>query len=140
MQSEPPALFLSLKPRFAEMILSGDKTVELRRVRPKLGASTLAIFYATSPARVIVGTSRIEGVETSTPANIWRHFGSASGLTREEFDAYFAGTDRAVAIRLTEPKRLGEEISLAELRQRWRGFEPPQSFRYLDAARAASVQ
>lgn len=140
MQSEPPALFLSLKPRFAEMILSGRKTVELRRVRPKIGESTVAVFYATSPAQLIVGTSRIEGVETDPPAEVWRRFGPACGLTRKEFDAYFAGAETAVAIRLAEPHRLGEGIPLAEFRQRWHGFEPPQSFRYLDASRAASVR
>lgn len=140
MQSEPPALFLSLKPHFAEMILSGRKTVELRRVRPRVGGSTVAVFYATSPAQLIVGTSRIEGVETDAPAEIWRRFGPDCGLARDEFDAYFAGANLAVAIQLVEPRRLGEGIPLAEFRQRWQGFEPPQSFRYLDAVRAASVR
>lgn len=140
MQNDPPALFLSLKPRFAEMILSGQKTVELRRVRPRVGNSTVAVFYATSPTQSIVGTSRIEGVEAGAPAEVWQRFGQVSGLTREEFDSYFAGSDTAVAIRLAEPHRLDVRIPLAEFRQRWQGFEPPQSFRYLDAAWAASMR
>jgi predicted transcriptional regulator len=32
MPNDDHVLFVSLKPRFAEMILSGEKTVELRRV------------------------------------------------------------------------------------------------------------
>ena len=40
------ALVLSLKPRFAEAILSGTKTVEVRRVMPRITVPTLALLYA----------------------------------------------------------------------------------------------
>ena len=47
---------LSLKPRFAEAILSGVKTVELRRTVPKIVVPTRALLYATTPVRALLGT------------------------------------------------------------------------------------
>ena len=41
-------IVLSLKPRFAEAILTGDKTVELRRAEPKIVVPTRALLYATT--------------------------------------------------------------------------------------------
>ena len=38
------ALVLSLKPRFAEAILAGTKTVEVRRVMPRITIPTLALL------------------------------------------------------------------------------------------------
>jgi predicted transcriptional regulator len=134
-----PALFVSLKPRFAEMILRGEKTVELRRVRPSLEAGSLVIFYASSPKKQVVGTSRIAKIETASPTSVWASHGEASGLTRAEYREYFAGVHIAVAISLTDVQRLPKAIPLDSLRQRWAGFRPPQSFRYIDAAKAAVV-
>ena len=41
------ALVLSLKPRFAGAILAGTKTVEVRRVMPRITVPTLALLYAS---------------------------------------------------------------------------------------------
>ena len=39
-------IVLSLKPLYAEAILSGAKTVELRRIGPKISVRTRALIYA----------------------------------------------------------------------------------------------
>ena len=50
MRTETPGLdldrmvVLSLRPRFAEAILAGDKTVELRRTVPKIVVPTRALL------------------------------------------------------------------------------------------------
>ena len=140
MQTDATVLFVSIKPRFAEKILSGEKSVELRRVRPAdVAPGTLVIFYASSPTREVVGTGRIKAIETASPSAIWERHGAEVGLPRSEYRAYFEGVRQAVGIVLTEVHRLPRSIPLADLRERLAGFEPPQSFRYVNADQAAAL-
>ena len=52
------------RPRFAEAILAGVKTVELRRTVPKIVVPTLALLYATTPVRALLGTCIITDVRS----------------------------------------------------------------------------
>jgi predicted transcriptional regulator len=133
------ALLVSLRPRFAALVLSGEKTVELRRISPNVEPGTLVLLYESSPTRTLVGHGRIEKIETGDPDSIWTSHHPATGLTRAEFDDYFTGTDRAVAITLRDARPLASPASLEELRRRWTGFRPPQSFRYLDPSQVARL-
>jgi predicted transcriptional regulator len=133
------ALLVSVKPPYAELILSGVKTVELRRVRPNVAAGGLVLIYASSPTMQMVGTATVEAVSTGSLDAIWQQAGHATGLDRATFDEYFSGRDTAVAINLTDVKRLRRVIPLAELRRRINGFRPPQSFRYIPHSQVPSV-
>ncbi|GIG91112.1 ASCH domain-containing protein [Plantactinospora endophytica] len=123
-------LLLSLRPRFADAILSGTKTVELRRRPVNAHPETPIILYASSPAMAIVGTARLRDVQTLDPPEAWRLYQDRLGLSRPEFDAYLAGNDRAHLLRLHRVCTLDEPLSLRRLREEGR-FQPPQSFRYL---------
>ncbi len=123
---------LSLKPRFAEAILSGVKTVELRRTVPKIVVPTQALLYATTPVRELVGTCIVTDVETADLAALWREYGSRSDLRHHEFQRYFDGVDAGTALVLTQPRAFGQRIPLQDLRAKPGGFRPPQSFAYVD--------
>lgn len=140
MPSDQPVLFVSIKPRFAEKILAGEKSVELRRVRPG-GAQpgTLVVFYASSPRCEVVGTGRIEEIDVGSPTAIWKRHGDQVGLPRSEYRSYFQGVRDAVGIVLADVSPLRESVSLADLRRRLSGFEPPQSFRYINEEQTAAV-
>jgi predicted transcriptional regulator len=133
------ALLVSIRPCFASLLLSGDKTVELRRTPPSVEQGTLVLMYASSPARELVGVGHVERVDIGPQDEIWREHGHATGLTRDEFDRYFAGAGRAVAITVSNVRHLKKPKSLAELRRRWSGFRPPQSFRYLSPSQVAQL-
>jgi predicted transcriptional regulator len=139
MDAEATALFLSLRPRFAEMLLDGRKTVELRRVRPTADEGSIVLLYASSPERTLVGRAEIAEIQVDSLDTIWRQHSRATGLTRDEYDAYFGGVDQAVAITLRSIRRLAQPRPLDELRRRLVGFRPPQSFRYLDSFQVASL-
>ncbi len=124
---------LSLKPRFADAILSGTKTVELRRTGPKIVVPTRALLYATTPVRALVGTCIITSVQTADLAALWREYGSRSDLRRHEFQQYFDGVDVGTALVLTQPRAFGRRVPLQDLRAKPTGFRPPQSFAYVDA-------
>lgn len=128
----PPSrdVVFSIRPTHAEKILSGTKTVELRRrftggIRP----GTLAIIYTTSPTRALTGFARIKDVERLSVGDLWKKHRSAVCLKKHDFEAYFSGLQLGYAIVLCSAKPLTRPIALSELRHRF-GFEPPQSYQY----------
>src|SRR3954454_13704408 len=100
MSTEERVLLVSIRPRFADLLLEGSKTVELRRVRPNVTPGTAVILYASSPVCEIVGTASVAAIHEADPTSIWEHHGRRTGLDRSEFDSYFAGTDVAIGIEL----------------------------------------
>ena len=123
---------LSLKPRFAEAILTGDKTVELRRTEAKIVVPPRALLYATTPVRALLGTCIITSVKSADLAVLWREYGSRTALLDQEFQQYFEGVDVGTALTLTQPRAFSRQIPLQDLRAKPRIFRPPQSFAYLD--------
>lgn len=125
------SLLLSVRPRFAHAILDGAKTVELRRTRVTAPVGTMLILYATSPVSSVIGIVELAGHTTGSPDLIWDLCGPSSGVTREEYEEYFAGASIATALHLKAPKTLKSGYKLAELRGFQPSFRPPQSFRYV---------
>ena len=126
------ALFLSLRPVFADLILSGRKTVEVRRVIPR-GAKygSLILLYAAAPEKALWGLCFLDGVSVGAPETIWRKSGSGTGLRKRDFLAYLEGSKRAVALHVSKPVPFSRPIPLAEIRGAWHSFQPPQGFAYI---------
>lgn len=139
MQPDQRALFLSLRPRFAELLLDGRKTIEVRRTQPKIMPGGLVLLYASSPTRALVGTAAVTSVSVSDRDDIWARHGALTGLSRAEYDRYLRGATAAVAIALCDLSRLPQPFGLPELRRGRSWFRPPQSFCYLDAKQVASL-
>ena len=116
---------ISIHPEFAEAILSGEKTVELRRRIPRTPVGTRLWIYATRPRAAVVGTAVIEKILRRTPLTIWNAYKSQLCIRRGAYDAYFNGCDEAVAIFLTEVAT-HRPIPIDELREMKTGFHPPQ--------------
>jgi len=125
-------LFISIKPRYAAMIFSGIKTVELRRTEPRVGKGDKMIVYVSSPTKEVTGECTVSEVEKDTPAKLWRRVRNKAGVTKEEFDDYFDGASQAIAIHVHKPKMFGNPVCLGTLRQDF-SIQPPQSFRYVEA-------
>ena len=126
-------MVLSLKPRFAEMILSGSKTVELRRTGPRIRVPTRALIYATTPVKALVGSCIVESVTTVGLAVLWEAYGSRTGLHHGEFRSYFEGREAGSALVLSEACRFARQVPLADLRASRCMDRPPQSYSYIDA-------
>ena len=126
-------MILSLRPRFADAILSGAKTVELRRTEPRIRVPTRALVYASTPVRALLGTCVVTSVESGDLGALWQAHGAGSGLDHGEFLRYFEGVGAGSALSLASPRRFSRPIPLVELRSRPTGFRPPQSFSYVDA-------
>ncbi len=126
-------IVLSLKPRFAEAILAGTKTVELRRTRPKIKVPTRALLYASTPVRALLGTCIVTSVNSAPLSDLWREFGSRVNLRYPEFMSCFEGAEVGTALTLAQQQPLTRRVPLQDLRADPIGFRPPQSFSYVDS-------
>ena len=123
-------IFLSLKPKYAQAIVGGSKTIELRRQPPRIHAPTKAVLYASSPQRVVVGRCTVTAVVELAPEAMWQEFGSLAGISQAEFESYFVGKLRTYGLLLADVEALDDAVSLEVLRSKFEGFTPPQNFRY----------
>lgn len=131
-------ILISIKPPYVDMIVSGCKTVEIRKraVRAPVGAQIW--IYATSPRQEVVASARLEAVVLDTPDKIWRAFGDRAGIGRRDFDAYVGGAEVVAALCLTEITEL--ETPLCP-RGEAAAFRPPQSYAFLhDADLVAALE
>ena len=127
---EPKALLLSIQPRHADAIMTGRKTIEVRRRRVSAPVGTTVILYATAPVKAVVATARLSDSVVCSPEATWRRFSTVLGLARDELDAYLEGADGCLLF-LTDVLRLDAPLSLDQLR-RSRPFRPPQSYRFVN--------
>lgn len=134
LNATPLPFVLSIRPTYVQRILTGDKTVELRRRFPALRLpGQLALIYSTSPTQAIVSAVRLAAAEVLSVASLWRRYGQAAAVTRDEFDTYFAGVESGCALQLRDVVRFEKPIHLTELMRRFE-FSPPQSYCYWKAS------
>jgi predicted transcriptional regulator len=127
-------LLLSVRPRFAERILAGKKTAELRRVRPQVQPGQRVLIYGSSPAMALLASAVVERVDTGAPKTLWPRVRDGAAVSSAEYSSYFAGAAHAAAIWMTDVLPFPNPISLEELRKRWPWFKPPQSYRFVRAS------
>lgn len=124
-----PILF-SLHPQWADLVLSGDKTIEVRkRFARSSSYPALAFVYATGRVGGIVGSVRMTGANPVTRDTLAGPFAGASKIPTAALDAYLGTKDTALAIALERPCRLEHPIPLGDLRAM--DVSPPQLFSWL---------
>lgn len=108
-------LLLSIRPHFADAIIEGRKTIELRRTRPNISPGTCVLLYASAPRMAVVASARVTSILEDEPANIWRDHQNEVGISAAGFEDYFWGADTAYALRLQNVAAVGP-LPLSELR------------------------
>ena len=124
-------LLLSIRPKYAIKIFNGEKKVELRKVRPQLSQGDTVLVYVSSPVKQLQGIFVVESISEAMPEQLWSQVKDIAGVSKQEFDDYYAGSKKSYGIFLKSPQTLINPISLIDLRKLWRNFHPPQSYRYL---------
>lgn len=125
------SLLLSVHPVYANHILSGQKTAEIRRSRPNISPGSFVYIYASAPSKSIIGVFQVAEIITEPVNSLWRTVNAKALVTKEQFESYLYGISHAHAILIAHVLKLVNPISLDYLRLIWPGFRPPQSFRYL---------
>jgi predicted transcriptional regulator len=121
---------MSIKPEYAERLLSGSKQVEFRRTGPKEVVRWILV-YATQPIGALVGVLEVAAANRATPQKLWSDFGSVGGIEKAAFFSYFAGAVSGEALVVSRALRLNEPVRLEDAGL---PIRPPQSFRYVDAS------
>ena len=125
-------LLFSIKRKYWEMILRGEKKAELRKTCPKIWCQEV-LFYVTGEGyAAVVGQANITHTETfgdkANPCHSkYININSFEcGLSREEFDAYYEGSPRIVIFHLERPVLFRDPVPLTK----YRVSQPPQSWCY----------
>ena len=124
----PTRVLLSVKPRFAEAILAGQKTFEFRRALFRRQDVNTVVLYASSPTCQVVGEFTIDEVLSLALDALWESTCNGGAIDRDYFDQYFQGRSTGYALKVKRARRYRRPLCL----QADFGIErPPQSFCYL---------
>lgn len=120
-------VIFSLKPAWAEKILSGEKKVEFRKSVCTESVDRI-LLYETSPVRKITGEVCVDVIVSGTPEEVWEKLGEKAAMTKREYDRYYRKKDRAVAYCLSHPVRYERQRNLEE----YGISSTPRSFVYVE--------
>lgn len=120
-------VLLSIKPEYAEKILSGEKRYEFRRAVFKDPTIEKVVIYASSPVQKVVGEFDIDCIISLDLEKLWKRTKKYSGIDKSFYDQYFQGKDLGHAIKVKEARRYKQLLGL----DRYNVTHPPQSFMYL---------
>ena len=132
-------LLISVRPKFAVRIMSGDKTVELRRLRPNASSGDNLLFYISSPEKNLRAIAKIQKITASKLDTLWDEVKDKASVTHEEFLTYFKGKESGYAIYFSKIEKFDNPIELNSIRELIPGFTAPQSFRYFSANELATI-
>ncbi|MDD2666585.1 MAG: hypothetical protein PHD13_05310 [Methanocellales archaeon] len=122
-------VLLSIKPKYANAILSGEKEYEFRKVIFKDRNVERVYIYSSSPVKRIVGVFIVGDIIEGHPERIWERCQKKSGINKEDFFNYFNGSEKGYAIKIDDLETIEDPIDPRSLSS---DFVPPQSFCYFD--------
>lgn len=122
----PKTILISIHPEYAEKILTGEKTYELRRRLP-LEKPDRMVIYATAPVSAVIGTAEVSDMIDLPLTELWKRVGKSAFVTLDEFHEYFRPQDRGKAFVLRNPERFPSPIPITEYGLK----RAPQSWQYL---------
>jgi len=120
---------LSIKPKYVNAILEGDKKYEFRKTSFRRDVREVFV-YATKPIGKIVCKFYVGEIIEDKPEKLWKNYRDLSGLTEEEFFTYFSGMRKGVAIEIEDVEKFKEPIDPKMI---YPEFTPPQSWIYLSS-------
>lgn len=124
------AVLLSVRPRYANAILAGTKTAEVRRRFPHQAHGTTLYLYSSTPDRAILGTVKLDGIDRPSADRVWHQYADQIEIGEAALGDYLGESASAAILRVSEPARWQHKVPLGLLRSCLE-LEPPQSFRYL---------
>ena len=137
-------LLMSVKPDYADRILSGQKTVEIRRRFSERWAGRRISLYASAPLMSLVGEATIAQVVLDSPEVIWDKYRTQIACSRDEYDVYSNGKKEVFAVVLEGVRPYRGLVTLSYMSNLVReALIPPQSYCTLEAgkpwAKAVSI-
>ena len=122
------SVILSIQPEFADKIFTQTKKYEYRKVMFSPNIKKVYV-YASSPICKIIGYFIIDEIVQGSPSTVWKKTSRDSGITKEYYNDYFNGHDKAYAIKIKSVKQFKTPINPKNI---IKNFRPPQNFMYYD--------
>lgn len=123
-------VLLSVKPQYANLIVDGMKSVELRRRFPTdLPEGTRCLIYSSSPTQKVIGECKIESVKKLSISQLWKQTAINAMISWDDFSSYFSELEHGYAVKVYASIRYDKPKDISKAA----GMEtkPPQSYRYL---------
>lgn len=124
-------ILISIHPRHADAILSGKKTVELRKRVPKLLDGDRVYLYVTVPRQELAGWFTVSKVLAGSPSWLWTRVSKACCIERFDYEGYFRNAETGHGIIVKKVEKYNSPMPLGDLKKKWPKFIPPQSFLYI---------
>ena len=128
---ETSNILISVDDRHVGRLLSGEKMVELRRRPVRVSSGCRVWIYSKVPRGELRALGIVARVFFASPEKIWDRYGSKTGISLEEFFAYFSGVREGCAIIFEKVYKLHPAISLRKIQNAIKSFRPPQFFKLL---------
>lgn len=124
-------ILMSIKPKYAKKIYTGEKTIEIRKRAPKHGAKV--IIYETAPVQAVTGMFFINNKTRHNVIECVVKTAVEKGcVTEKEFKEYTKSSKGVSFIHIKSAVKADYPIKLKELKEMIEDFRPPQSYYYLD--------
>jgi len=121
-------VLLSVKPKYANEIVSGRKKYEFRKSIFKRENIEKMYIYSSSPVKKIIAIVDIDGILSDSPQKLWEKCHDDAGISEPEFFNYFKNSDVGYAIKISNVQEFSIPIDPYHL---YEDFRPPQSFYYI---------
>lgn len=125
-------LLISIKEQYVKKILSGEKTIELRKAKPRAKIGDTVVIYTTKPKKAITAIAIIKRILILSPQEMWKENSNKLGISKDDFDTYYNQCPTSVGIELENVHKLNDEILLSAIKGIYPNFSPPQTFKYLN--------
>jgi predicted transcriptional regulator len=113
-QQSSAGILMAIHATYAEQILSGRKTIEFRRQKPRIPKGTRIWLYATKGSLKAktgaVGSFAADDVVQINAITPTQRTLRAGAVTRKLFDAYFHHLDMGWGIKVVDPIRLIKSV------------------------------
>ena len=121
-------IVLSIKPIYANAILSGKKTVEFRKNGIPPDIKTI-VLYATQPEQRVLGYFDVKKCDVDHPSALWEKYGKYGQITFDDFNSYYKGKGSGKCFIIETAYRFKVSIPLNQCKS---FTNSPQSFVYLN--------
>lgn len=117
-------VLLSIKPRWADAILNGEKKWEYRKKLPNLSTPYDMLLYATLPKQKIVGEVTVDKIIRGSVQEVIDETIEDTPNTASEIEEYFSTQIDGYAINVEDNKKYNEPITI--------DHRPPINFMYVE--------
>lgn len=121
-------VILSIKPKYAQTIISGVKKVEFRKKIFKRPVDKVYI-YSSSPTKKLIGYFTFSEIVEESPIELWAKFQTVGAIDKIDFFDYYKDSDKGFAIVIDKVEKFKKGIDPTDF---FENFCAPQSYIYIE--------